>query len=139
MSVFGGRGVGARVDREVRVLVVDDNLEIARAMKLVLTTLGCRVEIAHDAPNALAIADSFEPELALVDLGLPGMDGCELGRRLRSRRQITLVAVTGYDDQARTREAGFDLHLLKPIDLAAIERAIIELTVTNPPGRKPQE
>lgn len=88
------------------------------------------VEVAHDAPSALALAKQLRPQIALLDIGLPVMDGYELAARLREQHPsegIRLVAITGYgqeDDKRRTAAAGFDLHLVKPIDAPALVRAI---------------
>ena len=80
--------------------------------------------VASDGPGALAMARSCEPEVALVDIGLPGIDGYEVARRLLAERQhLRLIAVTGYGqeaDRVRARHAGFDTHLVKPVDVDAI-------------------
>ncbi|HEY5945357.1 MAG TPA: ATP-binding protein [Kofleriaceae bacterium] len=104
-----------------RLLLVDDNADAARVLAELLREHGYDVAVAHDAPAALTLADEFLPSIALLDIGLPVMDGYELARHLRTRLPIPprLVAVTGYGDQAdseRSREAGFDLHLGKPVD-----------------------
>jgi DNA-binding response OmpR family regulator len=83
---------------------------------------GYEVDTAHDGPTALEKADSFQPEVVLLDIGLPGLDGFQVASRLRGRRRIPealLVALTGYgaeEDQSRAREAGFDHYLIKPVD-----------------------
>lgn len=109
--------------RSLRVLVVEDNADMAFLLGNLLRTLGHDPLIAHDGPSALACAERDRPHLVLLDLGLPGMDGFELVRRLREQPSfgdVPVVAVTGYDqasDRARTREAGFVEHLVKPVDL----------------------
>ncbi len=114
-----------RLDRipRRRVLVVDDNVDAAVSLVKVLTRLyGQDVRIAHDGPTALDVARTFQPDVVLLDLGLPGMDGYEVARRLRSEpagASLLIVAVTGWGqdaDRKRTREAGFDHHLVKPVD-----------------------
>jgi CheY-like chemotaxis protein len=106
-----------------RVLVVDDNEDIAGGLAAVLRLLGCVTHVAHDGPSALAAAASFDADLALLDIGLPGMDGYELARRLRSahaRAEMRLVALTGYgqaSDEQRSLKAGFDEHVVKPIEV----------------------
>jgi GAF domain-containing protein len=111
-----------RCVRPLRVLVVEDNVDSAIALALLLELRGHAVVTAHDGPGALACADRDPPELAIVDLGLPGMDGYELARRLRDRpglRKIPIVALTGYDhhsERDRSLAAGFVEHLVKPID-----------------------
>jgi CheY-like chemotaxis protein len=116
--------------RELRVLVVEHSRDVARTTQIALEALGCRVEIAHDAAAALALIERFEPALALVDVGLPGMDACDLAGRLRARGPVRLVATSGYghhEARDRTRDAGFELHLIKPVDLVAIQRLLVEL------------
>ena len=98
-----------------------------------LTLLGYRPVGASDGPSALEAAARIKPRVALVDIGLPGMDGYELARRLRSAHPdgMKLVAVTGYgqdSDRAQSREAGFDAHLVKPIDLNVLLPHLVEPT-----------
>jgi CheY-like chemotaxis protein len=106
-----------------KVLIVDDNVDAADTLALVLKQIGCETRVAYDGPSALALAETFWPALALLDIGLPGMDGYELARRLRERPDaghIRLVAVTGYarkSDGELARGAGFDEHLVKPVEL----------------------
>ncbi len=104
-----------------RLLLVDDNAEAARVLAELLREYGYDVAVAHDAPAALILADVFRPSIALLDIGLPVMDGYELARHLRARLPTPprLVAVTGYGhdaDSAKSRDAGFDVHLGKPVD-----------------------
>ena len=111
-----------------RVLVVDDNVDAAETLAMMLRVLGQRVETAHDGTAAIDVAARLVPDLVLLDIGLPGLDGYEVARRLRGRmgRKPMLVAVTGYgqdDDRMRSREAGFDRHLVKPVD----ERTLAEI------------
>lgn len=103
-----------------RVLVVDDNADAAHALAEVLTHVGHDVAIAHDGPSALALAAQRAPEVALLDIGLPVMDGYELASRLRELvgDDLMLVAITGYgqeSDRERARRAGFDHHRVKPV------------------------
>jgi len=103
-----------------RVLVVDDNADAADTLAAVLRDVGYEVAVAHDAPAALLLAVEFRPAIALLDIGLPVMDGYELARHLRDRlvEPLRLVAVSGYGhdaDLARSRAAGFDVHLGKPV------------------------
>jgi CheY-like chemotaxis protein len=115
-----------------RVLVVDDNEDAAASLAEALVDLGHQVEVAHDGPEALAKLESFSPEIALLDIGLPLMDGYELARRIRHEPQLSgirLVSITGYgqpSDRVRAAEAGFDVHLVKPVELGDIERAIAD-------------
>ncbi|HEY1064780.1 MAG TPA: ATP-binding protein, partial [Pirellulales bacterium] len=109
-----------------RILVVDDNVDAAATLALLLRGVGHEVRTAKDGLEALTTAAEFEPEVGLLDIGLPGMDGYELARRLRERqngRAVTLVALTGYGqdrDVERSRDAGFDHHLIKPVDFTRL-------------------
>jgi signal transduction histidine kinase/CheY-like chemotaxis protein len=116
----------------LRVLVVDDNADAANVLQESVHALGHDVRVAHDGVSALAAAAGFEPDLVLVDIGLPGMDGYELVAHLRrlGTPPRRLVALTGYgraEDYRRSREAGFDEHIVKPMDIetlcAVIERS----------------
>ncbi len=117
----------------LRLLVVDDNRDAAMMLAEALALAGHQTEVAHDGPEALAKAARFHPDVALVDIGLPVMDGFELAHQLRSRydaRQLALVAVTGYGqehDRRRSREAGFAAHLVKPVDLDELKTLIGQL------------
>jgi PAS domain S-box-containing protein len=110
----------------VRILVVDDNVESARGLAKILTLLGHDVAIVHDGPAALDAAERHAPVIVLLDIGLPGMDGYEVTRRLRADARhagVLLVAVSGYgqeQDLKRSAEAGFDHHLVKPVDVDAL-------------------
>src|SRR5262249_5015696 len=124
--------VSARRTKQARVLVVDDNEDAALTVAEVLRELGYEVAVAHDGPSALASADQFAPDVVVLDIGLPVMDGFEVARRLRARASNgdappKLVALTGYGqevDKAHSRAAGFDAHLVKPVDMAALQAAI---------------
>ena len=116
------------VDSSLRVLVVDDNADAADMLKRALQTLGFVVAVALDGPSALERCTAFAPDIAVLDIGLPVMDGYELARRLRNVCPgIRLIAVTGYgleSDRERSAGAGFDDHLVKPIDLALLAKAL---------------
>jgi CheY-like chemotaxis protein/two-component sensor histidine kinase len=109
-----------------RILVVDDNVDSAESMAMLLRAMGHDVHTAHDGASALEKADAHKPEIVLLDIGLPGMSGYAVGARMRevdALRKVRLIAMTGYgqeDDRKRTREAGFDHHLVKPVDLATL-------------------
>lgn len=113
-----------------RVLVVEDNADGAEALGELIGLMGHDVEVAHDGLAAIARAQAFRPDVVLCDIGLPGIDGYEVARRLSADdrlRGARLVALTGYaqpEDRARTRAAGFTAHLSKPPDLAALERLL---------------
>jgi CheY-like chemotaxis protein len=114
----------------LRVLVVDDNQDAASMLGEAVTMLGCDARVAHDGPAAILVADEFAPHVALLDIGLPVMDGYELATRLRDSRrgeQLRLVAITGYGqsaDRERAASVGFDAHLVKPVDLDRIARLL---------------
>jgi len=113
-----------------RVLVVDDNDDALVMMRGVLEELGCTVEVAHDGPTALDKARDFHPEIALLDIGLPVMDGYELARRMREVSTMHLVAITGYgqeSDRVRAHAAGFARHLVKPVDMSDLLAIVREL------------
>lgn len=146
---------------ECRVLVVDDNVDSAQSMSLLLGLEGYRVECAYDGEQALQRAVAFAPDVVLLDLGLPRFSGYEVARRLRGEIEagttlpddVLLVAVSGYGrerDRQAAREAGFDLHLTKPADpdevlrvlsarrtLRAESRAAALLRTTAPPDAAP--
>jgi CheY-like chemotaxis protein len=112
------------------VLVVDDNRDAAEVLAESLRALGHTVRVAHDGPDALEVLASFPPEVVLLDLGLPVMDGFELAARIRGEARfagVGLFAVTGYGqdaDRRRTAEAGFNAHLVKPVDVQEVDAAI---------------
>jgi signal transduction histidine kinase len=108
--------------RDLRVLVVDDNRDAAEMIADLLSDAGHDVQRAHDPSEALSLAETFRPEVAILDIGLPVMDGYRLGHELRTRlaeQPPTLIALTGYgqaEDKRRSQEARFAFHLVKPID-----------------------
>jgi CheY-like chemotaxis protein len=110
-----------------RVLVVDDNADSAESLSLLLELMGHTVRTAHDGQEALEQAEAFRPELVLMDIGMPRMDGYEAARRLRQlpwASGVVIVALTGWgqdEDKRRSEEAGFNRHLIKPVDPAALE------------------
>ena len=114
-----------------RVLVVDDNVDAADTLGLLLEVNGHRVQLAHDGPSALQQMADFDPHVVLLDLGLPGMHGLEVARHIRALpagNQVLLIAVTGWgqdEDRQRTTEAGFDHHLTKPINLDEVSVLIV--------------
>jgi PAS domain S-box-containing protein len=122
----GGAAVPAAPSRR-RVLVVEDSADARHSLQMLLELAGHVVETSADGPGGLAKLDTFRPEVALIDLGLPGIDGYALARRVRDNpemRAIRLVAVTGYgqaDDRQRALAAGFDLHVTKPVDASMLE------------------
>jgi CheY-like chemotaxis protein len=106
-----------------RVLVVDDNVDTAQSLARLLSRRGYDVAVAHDGPSGERVADRFAPEICLLDIGLPGFDGYELARRLRTGgpcQNAMIIAISGYaqhGDRTQSRVAGFDAHFAKPVDL----------------------
>jgi signal transduction histidine kinase len=119
--------------RRLRVLVVDDNIDAAQTLQLLLEAGGHQVSVSHTALAALDMAQTTLPELCLLDIGLPDINGFELARRLRALPQTaraTLVAVTGYgrrEDRAQAVQAGFDHYFVKPVDVDALLALIARL------------
>jgi CheY-like chemotaxis protein len=110
-----------------RVLVVDDNRDAADSLGMLLRRIGTDVTVVHDGAAALRALDACRPDVVLLDLGMPEMDGYSVARRIRERpehRDVVLIALTGWgqeEDRRRTRIAGFDHHLTKPADLGALQ------------------
>ncbi len=125
------RGPGERDRRAApiprRVLVVDDNVDAALSLSRLLQAAGHEVEAVHDGQAALVNAPRWRPDVILLDIGLPGIDGYEVARRLRAQpetKETTLVALTGYgqdEDRRRSQEAGFDHHLVKPVERGSLQ------------------
>jgi CheY-like chemotaxis protein len=113
-----------------RILVVDDNADAAQLLAETLRAVGHVTRVAHDGPAALRIASEFRPDAALLDIGLPVMDGYELARRLREQLgDVQLVAITGYGqapDKERAIDAGFDEHLVKPVQFERLHAVLNE-------------
>ena len=113
-----------------RVLVVDDNVDAAQTVAMLLKMSGHGVQMAHDGPGALEVALAWHPDLVLLDIGLPGLNGFQVAERIRQEptlKTIVLVALTGYGleaDRQRSREAGFDHHLVKPADFDEVENIL---------------
>jgi CheY-like chemotaxis protein len=123
------------INLRIKVLVVDDYVDAADSTAEGLREYGYQVEVAHDGPSALAVAFRFKPDVCLLDLGLPLMDGYEVARHLRESPQLPehlrIIAVTGYGQEAardRTAAAGFDAHLVKPVDLDELALAVRRAT-----------
>lgn len=120
-----------------RILVVDDNQDGAASMAMMLRLSGHETLVAHDGYSALAAAREFEPEVVLLDIGMPGMSGYEVARKGRADGTFTntvLVAVTGWgseNDKLLAREAGFDFHLTKPVEAAAMTRLLGEAGIAK--------
>ena len=129
-----------------RVLVVDDNTDALESLSSLVTLLGNEVRKARDGLEAVQMAEAFRPDIVLMDLGMPNLNGYEAARRIRQEawgREIALVATTGWgqdDDRRRTTEAGFDRHLVKPIEVAALREILaapapLRAHISTPPHR----
>ena len=121
-----------------RVLIADDNVDFAMSLEAILKALGHDVRVTHDGLAALEVASQFVPEVAFLDIGLPGRNGYDLARSLRQSRQTAacrLIAVTGWgqeEDRRRSHEAGFELHLVKPVE----PQQIIDIVAAKAPDRE---
>ncbi len=130
------RTVASRVIPSLRVLVVDDNAHSAESLALIIDLWGYETRIAYNGSQAIELARDFRPEIVLLDIGLPGMDGYTVARVFRgelSLRSTILLAMTGYgreEDQRKAVEAGFDRHLLKPLELDVLENLLAGLAET---------
>jgi CheY-like chemotaxis protein len=117
-------------DTGTRVLIADDNVDAATMLGMFLELCGCEVAIAHDGREAVELAERFRPKLAVIDLGMPHLNGFDCARELRQRPwcdSVLLVALTGWgqeQDRKRSREAGFDHHLVKPVEPDVISRLL---------------
>lgn len=125
-----------------RVMIVDDNKDAARSLAMLLSLAGADVSVANEGSQAVIDFQEYAPDLVLLDLGMPGMDGYEVARRIRKMpegRHVQLLAVTGWgqeEDKRRTRQAGFDGHLVKPVEMKDLERVLTKLgDLRTPPAR----
>jgi len=116
-----------------RVLVVDDNVDNVESLSMLLRVLGHEVATASDGLQALEATQTFRPDVVLLDIGLPNLDGYEVAERIRARQNgatIRLVAITGWtrdDEEVRAKQAGFDHHLTKPVDPKRLEAIIASM------------
>ena len=124
----------------MRVLIVDDQHDVADALALLVQTFGHDAEAAYDGAAGLAASRSKVPDVMFVDIGMPGMTGYELAKRVRRDRrlsQVQLVALTGYgrdEDRARALDAGFDLHLTKPVIDSTLQEVLA--TIASAPLKR---
>ncbi|HEY4308908.1 MAG TPA: response regulator [Pirellulales bacterium] len=124
------RNSAVSVEATHRILVVDDNVDGAICLAMLLKCMGHEAVTAHTGPEGLALARSFRPEIIFLDIGLPGMNGYELSRAIRDEAEIAfakLVALTGWgtdEDKRRATEAGFDFHVTKPVDAATLAQIL---------------
>ena len=130
-----GEGDGATARR--RVLVVDDNRDAAISLAMMLRMMGNETQTAHDGQEALDVATAFRPDVILLDIGMPKLNGYDAARRIRQEawgKNAVLVAVTGWgqdDDRRRSRESGFNFHMVKPIEPATLEKLLAGLQATT--------
>jgi CheY-like chemotaxis protein len=116
-----------------RVLIVDDNADSAETLATLLQIGGNETRTAHDGLAAVAAAEAFRPEVALLDIGLPGLNGWDTARRIREQpwgKTMILVALTGWgqeEDRRKSKDAGFDHHLVKPVDIDALMQMLASL------------
>jgi signal transduction histidine kinase len=121
-----------------RILIVDDNVDAAETLASILHIFGHTTRIAHDGPAGLDAALAFAPDVALLDIGLPVMDGYEVARRMRAQPQLAntrLISLTGYgqqDDRIRSQDAGFETHLVKPIDIEVLHVILLADRASQP-------
>ena len=126
----GAQPVPTAPNASRRIIIVDDNVDAAESLRMILALEGHEVRLAHDGPGALQAAEDFYPDVILLDIGLPRMEGYEVARRLREQpkmEKVLLLALTGYgqeDDRRRSQEAGFNAHLVKPVDFDALRAAL---------------
>jgi signal transduction histidine kinase len=124
------RGAAATDPQRRRILIVDDNADAADTLASLFRIAGHQIQVAYDGPSGVTIANAFQPEVALLDIGLPGLDGYAVAERLRdadATRNSLLIAISGYGqpmDEARSRRAGFDLHLVKPVDFHSLQSVL---------------
>lgn len=132
------RPTSVKAERAIRVLIVDDNVDSADLLSILVSDAGCETRVAYNASTALDLAAQFSPDIGLLDIGLPGMDGYELAARMRQMPECAgtkLVAITGWgqrDDKRRAADAGFDVHLTKPVAFQQLE-ALLHASPDGPP------
>ena len=125
--------VAPRIRERQRILVVDDNRDAADTLGGLLQVIGADVRVAYDGAAALEAIGAFRPSVVMLDLGMPGMDGYEVARRIRAQPgsgDTTLIALTGWgqaSDRQRTQQAGFHHHLVKPVDIGAMQAVLASL------------
>lgn len=116
-----------------RILVVDDNPDSALSMAMMLSMMGHETRTAHDGEAAVATAEAFRPQVVLLDIGLPKLNGYEVAQRIRKEEWGTsmfLVAITGWgqdEDRRRSEDVGMNLHLVKPVEPSALDRLLADL------------
>lgn len=131
-------------EAKIRVLIVDDNNAAAKMLSMVVKLMGNEVRVASDGLEAIEIAEEFRPDVVLMDIGMPRMNGNEAARHIRQQswgQDILMIALTGWgqdEDKRQTKEAGFNHHLVKPADPAEL-RQLIASASKEPPDTDPNE
>ena len=124
--------------RSLKVLVVDDNVDAAKGMAMLLRAFGHNTRVAHDGASAMQVALEYVPEIVLLDIGLPKLSGHDVCRRVREQswgKDIVVLALTGWgqeEDRRRSQEAGFDAHVVKPVNHVALGQLLTELGAGSP-------
>jgi CheY-like chemotaxis protein len=119
-----------------RVLIVDDNVDAAESLAMLLSALGHETHLAHDGPKALSAVDALRPDIVFLDIGLPLLNGYEVARRIRRQDAgdgPQLIALTGWgqpEDRRQAKEAGFDHHVTKPVELDVLLRLMAGRRIT---------
>lgn len=132
---FDADHAGATAELPRRIVVVDDNQDSALSLSVLLQLLGHETATAFNGEEALAVITAFDPDIVLLDIGLPLLNGYEVCRQLRRQvrsHRLVIIALTGWgqaDDRRRSSEAGFDAHLVKPVDPEALLRTLAALTL----------
>jgi CheY-like chemotaxis protein len=120
-----------------KILVVDDNPDSALSMAMMLSIMGHDTRTAHDGESAVDTAESFLPDVVLLDIGLPKLNGYEVAQRIREKawgKSMYLIAVTGWgqdEDRQRSSEVGLNQHMVKPVEPAALEKLLTELKTSG--------
>jgi CheY-like chemotaxis protein len=136
---------GPQSERGRRILVVDDNQDSAATLGHLLRLLGHEVRVLHDGAETLTVSETFRPEMILLDIGLPGLDGLEVARRLRADARfdsVVVAALTGYgspEDRQQSHDVGFNAHFVKPVDLETLKRMLVspDALLPEPPSAPP--
>ena len=124
--------------KSFRILVVDDNHDSALSQAMMLSIMGHETRTAHDGESAVVCAESFLPEVVLLDIGLPKLNGYEVAQRIREQpwgASMFLIAVTGWgqeEDRQRSTEVGLNVHMVKPVEPAALEKILFDLAQGEP-------
>jgi CheY-like chemotaxis protein len=119
--------------RRFKILVVDDNHDSALSLAMMLSLMGHETRTAHDGESAVSTAESFQPEVVLLDIGLPKLNGYEVAQRIREQpwgTSMYLIAVTGWgqdEDRQRSSEVGLNMHMVKPVEPSALEKLLASL------------